>query len=133
MKTTNEHNERIAKMTFASVYPHYVNKVEKKGRTKEELHQVIEWLTGFDDEKLQKLIAEKVTFEDFFKRAELNPDAKLITGMICGYRIEEIENSLTKQVRYLDKLVDELAKGKKMEKILTRVEKIKTKASGKPR
>ena len=118
MKTTPEHNERIAKMTFASVYPLYINKVERKGRTKGELHQVIEWLTGFDDKTLQGLIEEKVTFETFFKRAKLNANAELITGVICGYRIEEIENSLTRQVRYLDKLVDELAKGKKMEKIL---------------
>lgn len=118
MKTTNEHNERIAKMTFASVYPHYVTKVEKKDRTKEELHQVIEWLTGFDATQFQSLIEEKVTFETFFERANLNPNAKLITGVICGYRVEEIENPLTQQVRYLDKLIDELAKGKKMEKIL---------------
>ena len=118
MKTTPEHDARIAKMTFASVYPHYVTKVEKKGRTKEELHQVIEWLTGFDDNKLNELIAEKVTFETFFERANLNPNAHLITGVICGYRIEEIETPLTKQTRYLDKLVDELAKGRKMEKIL---------------
>ncbi len=118
MNTTVKHNETIAKMTFASVYPHYITKVEKKGRTKEELHQVIEWLTGFDNKKLQELIKEKVTFDEFFKRAKLNPNAKLITGVICGYRIEEIENSLTKKARYLDKLVDELAKGRAMEKIL---------------
>jgi len=118
MKTTPEHDARIAKMSFASVYPHYLAKVEKKGRTKEELHQVIEWLTGFDDKKLQKLIDKNVTFETFFMNTTLNPNAHLITGVICGYRIEEIENPLTKQVRYLDKLVDELAKGKKMEKIL---------------
>lgn len=118
MKTTDAHNERIAKMTFASVYPHYVVKVEKKGRTKEELHQVITWLTGFDNKKLQELINEKVTFETFFQRASLNPNAHLITGAICGYRIEEIDNPLTKKARYLDKLVDELAKGRKMEKIL---------------
>jgi hypothetical protein len=118
MKTTPEHNERIAKMTFASVYPHYITKVERKGRTKEELHQVIEWLTGFDVKKMQDLIDEKVTFETFFRQANLNPNAHLITGVICGYRIEEIENLLTKQVRYLDKLVDELAKGRKMGKIL---------------
>ncbi len=105
-------------MTFASVYPMYVAKVEKKGRTKEELHQVIEWLTGFDNEKLQELIEEKATFEAFFQRSSLNPNAHLITGMICGYRIEEIENPLTRRARYLDKLVDELAKGRKMEKIL---------------
>ena len=118
MNITPEHNERIAKMTFASVYPHYVTKVEKKSRTKEELHQVITWLTGFDNAIIQKLIDEKVTFETFFQKATLNPNADLITGVICGYRIEEIENELTKQVRYLDKLVDELAKGRKMEKIL---------------
>jgi len=118
MKTTPEHDERIAKMTFASIYPHYVTKVESKGRTKGELHQVIEWLTGFDSKKLHQLMDEKVTFETFFKRAKLNPKVQLITGVICGYRIEEIENILTRQVRYLDKLVDELAKGKKMEKVL---------------
>ena len=118
MTTTPEHDERIAKMTFSSVYPLYVTKVERKGRTKQELHQVIQWLTGFDDKKLQELIDEKVTFETFFKRAKLNPNAHLITGMICGYRIEEIETPLTKQARYLDKMVDELAKGRKMEKIL---------------
>ena len=118
MNNSNAHNERIAKMTFASVYPLYIDKVEKKGRTKAELHQVIEWLTGFDNNKLQELIRDKVTFEAFFQHAALNPNAYLITGVICGYRIEEIENPLTKQVRYLDKLVDELAKGRKMEKIL---------------
>jgi hypothetical protein len=118
MKATTEHNERIAKMTFASVYPHYITKVESKGRTKEELHQVIEWLTGFDKKKLHELIDEKVTFETFFKKAKLNPNAHQITGVICGYRVEEIENPLTQKARYLDKLVDELAKGRKMEKIL---------------
>ena len=118
MKATAKHNERIAKMTFASVYPHYVNKVEKKGRTKEELHQVIEWLTGYDELRLQDFIDKKETFETFFQNAELNPNAHLIKGVICGYRIEEIDNSLTQQVRFLDKLVDELAKGRKMEKIL---------------
>ena len=118
MIPTNEHNERIAKMTFASVYPHYVTKVEKKNRTKEELHQVISWLTGFNDQQLQELIESKATFETFFNKATLHPKANLITGMICGYRIEKIENTLTRQVRYLDKLVDELAKGRKMEKIL---------------
>ncbi len=118
MKTTPEHNERMAKMTFASVYPHYITKVERKGRTKEELHQVIEWLTGFDEKKLQKLIDEKVTFKTFFEQAKLNPNAHLIKGVICGYRVEEITNPLTQKVRYLDKLVDELAKGKKMEKVL---------------
>lgn len=118
MKETEKQNERIAKMTFASVYPHYVKKVESKGRTVEELHQVIEWLTGFDEKKLKKLIDEKVTFEFFFQKAKLNSNAKLITGVICGYRIEEIENPLTRKTRYLDKLIDELAKGKAMEKIL---------------
>jgi hypothetical protein len=118
MKITPEHNERMAKMTFASVYPHYLTKVEGKGRTKEELHELITWLTGFDDKKISELIEEKVTFEKFFQKAKLNPKANLITGMICGYRIEEIDNELTRQVRYLDKLVDELAKGRKMEKIL---------------
>lgn len=118
MIITDEHNERMAKMTFSSVYPHYVTKVEKKGRTKEELHQVIKWLTSFDDKKIQELIDEKATFETFFKKAKLNANANLITGMICGYRIEEITNTLTQQVRYLDKLVDELAKGRAMEKIL---------------
>jgi len=118
MKTTDKHNQRIAKMTFASVYPHYVTKVEGKSRTKEELHQVIKWLTGFNEKQLQTLIDEKATFETFFEKASLNPNAHLIKGVICGYRIEEIENLLTKKVRYLDKLVDELAKGRKMDKIL---------------
>ena len=118
MKTTPEHDERIAKMTFASVYPHYIKKVESKGRTKKELHQVIEWLTGFGDKNLKELIDEKVTFETFFKKAKLNSNAHLISGVICGYRVEEITNPLTQQVRYLDKLVDELAKGRAMEKIL---------------
>src|SRR5688572_20159844 len=118
MNTTSTHDQRIAKMIFASVYPMYVEKVEKKGRTKAELHQVIGWLTGFDNKKLQELIKEKVTFETFFQKAKLNPNARLITGVICGYRVEEIENPLTQQARYLDKLVDELAKGRKMEKIL---------------
>jgi hypothetical protein len=118
MKTSKSHDERIARMTFASVYPHYVAKVEKKGRTVEELHQVIRWLTGFDTAELRQLIEKQATFEQFFQKATLHPNANLITGTICGYRIEEIETPLTKQVRYLDKLVDELAKGRKMEKIL---------------
>lgn len=118
MKTTSKHNERVAKMIFASVYPHYLTKIEKKGRTKEELHQVIKWLTGFDEHTIRNLIDEKVTFETFFQRASLPANAKLIKGVICGYRIEEIENPLTKQVRYLDKVVDELAKGRKTEKIM---------------
>jgi hypothetical protein len=113
----NNMDQRIAGMTFSSVYPLYLAKLEKKGRTKEELHQVIEWLTGFDTRKLQEMIKENVTFETFFKHASLNPKAHLITGIICGYRVEEIEDPLTQQVRYLDKLVDELAKGRKMEKI----------------
>jgi hypothetical protein len=115
MKT---HDERFAEMTFSSVYPLYIAKVEKKGRTKEELHQVIEWLTGFDEQKLQAQIDAKSTFEVFFQQAILNPNAHLITGLICGYRIEEIENRLTQKVRYLDKIVDELAKGRKIKKIL---------------
>lgn len=117
MNDTSHHDERIAKMTFSSVYPHYVTKVEKKGRTKDELHQVIEWLTGFDEKRLQEYIEAKVTFETFFQKATLHPNARLITGTICGYRVEQIENPLTQQVRYLDKLVDELANGRKMEKI----------------
>jgi hypothetical protein len=122
MTDTSHHDERIAQMTFASVYPHYVTKVEKKGRTQEELHQVIEWLTGYKAAALKKLIESQATFEQFFSKAKLNPNAHLITGVICGYRVEEIENRLTQQVRYLDKLVDELAKGKKMEKILRSAE-----------
>ncbi len=118
MKTTAAQNERIAKMTFASVYPHYLTKIEKKGRTKEELHQVITWLTGFEDHEIQQFINDKATFETFFHKASLPQNAHLIKGVICGYRIEEIENPLTQKVRYLDKLVDELAKGRKMEKIL---------------
>ena len=118
MNTTSAHDQRIAKLTFSSIYPMYVAKVEKKGRTTEELKQVIEWLTGFNDEKQQAMIDEKVTFETFFERATLNPLSEKITGSICGYRVEEIENPLTQKIRYLDKLVDELAKGRKMEKIL---------------
>lgn len=118
MNRSNDHDERIAKMTFASVYPHYLAKVEKKGRTKEELHRVINWLTGFNERTLQKHIKNNVSFEQFFQHATVNPNAHLITGVICGYRVEEIENPLTQQVRYLDKLVDELAKGRTMEKIL---------------
>jgi hypothetical protein len=118
MKTTVEHDQRMANMTFATVYPLYITKVERKGKTREELDQVIEWLTGFDKKKLQELIDKKATFKTFFEAAKLNPNAHLITGVICGYRVEEIENPLTKQVRYLDKLVDELANGRKMDKIL---------------
>ena len=118
MKASSNHDARIARISFASVYPMYVTKVESKGRTKAELHKVIEWLTGFDYRTLQKLIKEDVNFETFFARASLNPNAKLITGTICGYRVEDIENPLTQQARYLDKLVDELAKGRPMEKVL---------------
>lgn len=118
MNTTDKHNERMATMTFASVYPLYVAKIERKGRTVDELHQVIEWLCGYDKQAIQRLIDEKSTFKQFFEQATLHPNSHLITGMICGYRIEEIENPLTQQVRYLDKLVDELAKGRKMEKVL---------------
>lgn len=121
MNSTAKHDERIANMKFSSVYPMYIAKVEKKGRTKKELDQVITWLTGFDDKKLKSLIDEQVTFETFFKKAKVNPNARLITGVICGYRVEEIKNPLTQQVRYLDKLVDELAKGRAMEKILRSV------------
>lgn len=124
MKVTAKKNEQVGQMTFASVYPHYVTKVEKKGRTKTELHQVIEWLTGYNEAALQKLIDEEVTFQTFFKKAKIHPNAPLIKGVICGYRIEDIadEFEVYRQCRYLDKLVDELAKGRKMEKIL-RVEK----------
>lgn len=118
MEITTTQIQRVAKMSFASVYPHYITKVEKKGRTKQELHQVIEWLTGYNEKAIEKINSEKVNFETFFQEAKIHPNAHLITGVICGYRIEEIENPLMKQVRYLDKLVDELAKGKKMEKIL---------------
>ena len=121
MQETGKHNERIAKMTFASVFPHYITKVERKGRTKDELYQVIEWLTGFDKAKIQQLIDEKVTFETFFERATLNPNAEKITGLICGYKIEEIQNPLTKKARYLDKIIDELAKGMKIENILRQI------------
>jgi hypothetical protein len=118
MKITAEHNKRIAALTFASIYPLYVEKIEKKGRTKKELNQVIEWLTGFDEKAIKMFIKEGVTFKTFFQKAKINRHAKKITGVICGYRIEEIDNPLTKKVRYLDKLVDELAKGRAMEKIL---------------
>jgi hypothetical protein len=114
----NTNNQHIAKMSFASVYPLYLAKVERKGRKREELHQVIELLTGFDSRKLMELVEKKVTFETFFQNVSLNPNARLITGVICGYRVEEIEDPLTQQVRYLDKLVDELAKGRPVEKIL---------------
>lgn len=118
MTTNSNHDERMAKMSFALVYPMYVAKVENKGRTREELNRVIEWLTGFDENRIQQLIEDQVNFESFFAKAQLNENAHLIRGVICGYRVEQIENPLTQKVRYLDKLVDELAKGKKMEKIL---------------
>ena len=119
MTPTDKHNERIRTMKFFGVYPHYVTKVEKKGRTVAELHEVMTWLTGYDEAALQEFINSKTaTFEDFFAGATINPNAHLIKGVICGYRVEEIENTLTRQCRYLDKLVDELARGKKVEKIL---------------
>ncbi|MEM1451078.1 MAG: DUF2200 domain-containing protein [Planctomycetota bacterium] len=111
-------DERIAAMKFASVYPHYVTKVEKKGRTEEDLLKVIRWLTGFTKAQVGKHIRKESTFEEFFAEAKLNPNASMIKGLICGYRVEEIENPLTQKARYMDKLVDELAKGKKMESIL---------------
>lgn len=113
-------DQRIAEMTFALVYPLYITKVERKGRSKAELNQVIEWLTGFDEKMIDELVLTKVNFEEFFAQARLNEDAKFITGLICGYRVEEIENPLTQKVRYLDKIVDELAKGKAVEKIINR-------------
>jgi hypothetical protein len=120
MKVTAEKNEKVAKMIFASIYPLYLNRLEKNGRTKEELNQVIEWFTGFDKNELQVLIEEKVTFRTFFKKAKIHPNAHLIKGVVCGYRIEEIEAEfeLYKQCRRMEKLIDELAKGRKMEKIL---------------
>lgn len=117
MKETPEHNERIAKLSFSSVYPSYVKKVERKGRTKEELNEVIGWLTGYSPADIERLVADKVSFQTFFQNAKLHPNASLIKGVICGYRIEELEDPLTRQVRYLDKLVDELAKGRGMDKI----------------
>jgi len=117
MKTTPAHDEKIAALTYASVYPHYVVKVQKKGRTEAELLEVISWLTGYTEKELQKHIAQKSNFAEFFANAKLHPNAKHITGVICGYRVEEIENPLTQQIRYLDKVVDELAKGKSVEKI----------------
>ena len=118
MSDTKHHDERFAKMSFAGVYPLYLAKVQKKGRSKAELDQVIEWLTGFGSKELEEQLSQKSSFETFFQQASLNPNAHLITGVICGYRIEQIENELTRKVRYLDKLVDELAQGRKMEKIL---------------
>lgn len=114
----NSNNARVYKMSFASVYPHYIQKAEKKGRTKAEVDEIIFWLTGYNEKTLQQHIDNKTNFEDFFSKAKINPNASKITGMICGYRVEEIEDKLIQQVRYLDKLVDELAKGKTMDKIL---------------
>ena len=110
--------ERVAKMTFASVYPHYLARIEKNGRTREELHEVIKWLTGYSESKLQSLIDSEATFETFFRKCKLHPNSHLIKGVVCGYRIEEIESPLLRQARYMDKLIDELARGRKMEKIL---------------
>lgn len=118
MVTQSKMDERMAKMPFATVYPLYVAKVEKKGRTVDEMHAVIEWLTGYDKSKVAELVKAEVTFETFFKNATLNPNAKLITGVVCGHRVEEIENPLTQQIRYLDKLLDELTKGRPLAKIL---------------
>ena len=118
MKTTPEHDERIAKMTFSSVYPHYRAKAEKKGRTKDELNEIITWLTGFDEVMIDDLLQANTTFAEMFEKASLNPNASLITGVVCGYRVEEITNPLTQKVRYLDKIVDELARGKAIEKIM---------------
>jgi len=127
MKVTDEKNEKIGKLIFANIYPLYWNRLEKHGRTKEEFHQVLEWFTGFDEDTLQKLIAEKVTFKTFFEKAKIHPNAHMIKGVVCGYRIETIEAEfeLYKQCRQMEKLIDELAKGRKMEKIL-RVEKPST-------
>lgn len=125
MKVTAKKNEQVANMIFASIYPLYWNRLEKHGRTKEEFHKVIEWLTGFDEDKLQTLIADKVTFKTFFKKAKIHPNANMIKGVVCGYRIEEIEDEFEvyKQCRRLEKLIDELAKGRKMEKILRKEKK----------
>ncbi|TGM55404.1 DUF2200 domain-containing protein [Leptospira biflexa] len=118
MEPTKEHHDKMAKMTFAKVYPLYVTKIQNKGRTVDELNHVIKWLTSFDEKKIKEMIKENVTFETFFAKAKLNEHASLIKGVICGYRVEEIDNPLTRKVRYLDKLVDELARGKSLEKIL---------------
>ena len=114
----NSNNERVYRMSFASVYPHYINKAERKGRTKAEVDEIIFWLTGYNEKDLQKILDDKTDFETFFTQAQIHPNASKITGVICGYRIEEIEEELMRQIRYLDKMIDELAKGKTMEKIL---------------
>ncbi len=120
MKVTAEKEEKVANMIFASIYPLYLNRLEKNGRTREELNQVLEWFTGFDQEALQALMDEKATFRTFFEKAEIHPNAHMIKGVVCGYRIEEIEDefNLYRQCRQMEKLIDELAKGRKMEKIL---------------
>lgn len=118
MKTDEKTLQRVSRMPFSAVYPHYVTKVERKGRTKEELHEVISWLTGFDDAQLERHLAAETSLEEFFDDSSLHPNASLITGMICGVRVEEIQEPLMWKVRCLDKVVDELAKGRAMEKIL---------------
>ena len=118
MKVTPEHDKRVATLSFAEVYPHYITKVEKKGGTKQEVHQVIEWLTGFTSKQIQEFLEQQISFQEFFAQATLNPNAPMIKGVICGYRIEEIETPLTRNIRYLDKLIEEVAKRKKMEQIL---------------
>jgi hypothetical protein len=114
----NPNNTRIYKMSFAGVYPHYIAKAEKKGRTKEEVDEIIFWLTGYNAKALKQHLDKKTDFENFFGQARINPNASKITGVICGYRVEDIEDKLMQQIRYLDKLIDELAKGKSMDKIL---------------
>ena len=125
MKVTAEKNEKVANMIFASIYLLYWNRLEKHGRTREEFHQVLEWFTGFNEKKLQSLIEKKVTFRTFFKKAKLHPNAHMIKGVVCGYRSEEIEDEfeLYKQCRQMEKLIDELAKGRKMDKILRKEKK----------
>ena len=120
MKVTTEKNEKVANLIFSTIYPLYLNRLKKNGRTKKELNQVIEWLTGFNENELEQLIENKVTFRTFFKKAKIHSNAKLIKGVVCGYRIEEIDDKfeIYKQCRRLEKLIDELAKGRKMEKIL---------------
>ena len=120
MQVTEEKNRKAGKLLFTSIYPLYLQKIEKKGRTKEELNKIIEWLTGFSENQINKMLNEKTTFKEFFEKAVINPKANLITGIICGYRIEEINDTfqLYKNCRYLDKLVDELSKGKELNKIL---------------
>lgn len=125
MKVTTEKNEKVANMIFASIYPHYLNRLKKNGRTKEELNQVLEWFTGFDEVQLNALIEEKVNFRTFFQKAKIHQNAHMIKGVVCGYRIEEIEDEfeLYKQCRQMEKLIDELAKGRKMEKIMRKEKK----------